>query len=301
MSMFSEITRPLSPESFCSRLYAGEMLKFSGFAAMQALVTATRVFCEQGLAPKHPTQTYEQGRHGEHADCLNGLHRRYNVDAEIRRCWLQVFEAVGLKLEHTAGDRLFLRFQTHHPEEASRGTDVATAPLPFHRDTWGSNLYAQVNWWAPVYAVDGTATMVLYPDFWSRPVKNTTASFELPAVVRRNRETPRTRVNVNELIPSIEQAVQEKFARPVVIEPGELIAFSGAHLHRSIPNTSGRTRVSLETRTVAIPDVLAGRGAPNIDGHARWMAPGWFKRFSDRESLATLLNVAPICPYSPIR
>jgi ectoine hydroxylase-related dioxygenase (phytanoyl-CoA dioxygenase family) len=44
---------------------------------------------------------------------------------------------------------------------------------------------------------------------------------------------------------------------PVVIDPGEIIAFSSAHAHAGVANHTGLTRVSLETRTVSIADVRA--------------------------------------------
>ena len=49
--------------------------------------------------------------------------------------------------------------------------------------------------------------------------------------------------------------------------PGEVLLFSGAQLHASIPNTSGRARFSVDFRTVDVPDLLAGRGAPLVDVH----------------------------------
>jgi hypothetical protein len=41
--------------------------------------------------------------------------------------------------------------------------------------------------------------------------------------------------------------------------------FSGAQLHSTVPNTSGRTRFSIDFRTVNIDDVRARRGARNVD------------------------------------
>jgi hypothetical protein len=46
---------------------------------------------------------------------------------------------------------------------------------------------------------------------------------------------------------------------------GGVILFSAAHLHASVPNTSGRTRFSFDFRTVHLDDIGAKRGAPNID------------------------------------
>ena len=51
----------------------------------------------------------------------------------------------------------------------------------------------------------------------------------------------------------------------VIAEPGGLILFSAAHLHSTVPNTSGRTRVSIDFRTVHLDDVSTHRGAPNLD------------------------------------
>jgi hypothetical protein len=47
--------------------------------------------------------------------------------------------------------------------------------------------------------------------------------------------------------------------------PGEVLLFSGAQLHASIPNTSGRARYSVDFRTVDVGDLMAGRGAPLAD------------------------------------
>ena len=47
--------------------------------------------------------------------------------------------------------------------------------------------------------------------------------------------------------------------------PGQILLFSGAHLHASIPNTSGVSRYSVDFRIIDRRDVLSGRGAPMVD------------------------------------
>ena len=51
----------------------------------------------------------------------------------------------------------------------------------------------------------------------------------------------------------------------VVCPPGGLILFSGAHLHSTVPNTSGRSRFSIDFRTAHHDELAAMGGAPNID------------------------------------
>ena len=67
----------------------------------------------------------------------------------------------------------------------------------------------------------------------------------------------------------------------VVMEPGDLLCFSGAHLHASVPNTSGERRVSLELRTINSDDRKRGRGAPDLDGRAPRVPLDWFKPMAD--------------------
>ena len=51
----------------------------------------------------------------------------------------------------------------------------------------------------------------------------------------------------------------------VVPAPGAVMLFSGAQLHASIPNTSGRARFSVDFRTVDVAELCLGRGAPLVD------------------------------------
>jgi hypothetical protein len=51
----------------------------------------------------------------------------------------------------------------------------------------------------------------------------------------------------------------------LVPAPGGIIVFSGAQLHSSVPNLSGRTRFSIDFRTVNVEDALGLKGAANVD------------------------------------
>ena len=79
------------------------------------------------------------------------------------------------------------------------------------------------------------------------------------------------------IVPTPTEPVDVDSELRIVIEPGDLLCFSGAHLHASVPNTSGITRFSVELRTVNAEDVQGRRGAPNVDGEAPRVAWRWFK------------------------
>ena len=92
------------------------------------------------------------------------------------------------------------------------------------------------------------------------------------------------------------QVTKESQARPGAIDhhpdqelillpaPGEVLLFSGAQLHASIPNTSGRARFSVDFRTVSVPDLLAGRGAPLVDVNCTGTAIRDFINVADERS-----------------
>jgi len=71
-----------------------------------------------------------------------------------------------------------------------------------------------------------------------------------------------------------------------MISPGDLLCFSGAHLHASVPNATGLARFSIEARTVDAEDTALNLGAPNVDGEAPRVALEWFRGARGGASLA---------------
>jgi hypothetical protein len=67
----------------------------------------------------------------------------------------------------------------------------------------------------------------------------------------------------------------------VLPSPGAVLLFSGAQLHRSIPNTSGRARYSVDFRTVDVGDLRARRGAPLVDVHCTGTSIRDFRNVAD--------------------
>ena len=120
--------------------------------------------------------------------------------------------------------------------------------------------------------------MVIWPDLFDRAVPNTSAEWDL----ERLREDP----GRYPLLPECRTPLDDAEAVPVLIEPGDLLAFSGAHLHASRPNGTGRTRLSIDTRIVDGGDALAGRGPANVDGRAPRVVYEWFRGVADGEPLA---------------
>jgi hypothetical protein len=296
MTMYRDFSGPADPTVLHEALYAGDIALFGDLAAMQEFVALAQSFAEQRLAPHHPTEIHRHHDQSELAELLKAAQRDFANDPEVKRLWQSVMAEIGLDPAELARDRLILRFQPPQPPEGRRDWARSTATVKFHRDSWGTNLYAQVNWWAPIYPITAGRTFAFYPDLFARPLANSSAEFDIADVIRRSREAPET-VGEGEIVPRLLEDLDPAAAVPVTIRPGELIAFSSQHAHVGVENRTELTRVSLDTRTLRIPDHVAGRGARNVDGRARWVAFGMFRQMSDGRPLAEVLGVPPMAPF----
>jgi ectoine hydroxylase-related dioxygenase (phytanoyl-CoA dioxygenase family) len=51
----------------------------------------------------------------------------------------------------------------------------------------------------------------------------------------------------------------------LIVPAGGMILFSGAQMHSSVPNTSGKTRFSIDFRVVHLDDAVSNQGARRVD------------------------------------
>jgi hypothetical protein len=72
----------------------------------------------------------------------------------------------------------------------------------------------------------------------------------------------------------------------IVPEAGGVMLFSGNQLHSTVSNTSGKTRFSIDFRTVNVDDVQSRREAPNFDSECTGTSLRDFLRTRDFEQIA---------------
>ncbi len=241
------------------RLYAGEIIIFRGFGAVAALAERLTACCRRHLGDP-PERVHERWAEDDVNESAGALQDEIQKDAGIAQMANEALAAVGVDIERTFGDGLKQRVQM----ASSRSGARRVSPLGAHRDTWGSNVIAQTNWWAPVYPVTPERTLAIFPTWFERPVANDSAGWDFRELLRRLKEEGPD--PGYPLLPLASDPPDWSEALPISIEPGDLVCFSGAHLHASVPNTTDRTRLSWELRTANGDEVAAGRGAPNVDG-----------------------------------
>jgi ectoine hydroxylase-related dioxygenase (phytanoyl-CoA dioxygenase family) len=155
-----------------------------------------------------------------------------------------------------------------------------------HRDTWYSPPVCQLNWWLPIYPMEANNGMAFHPGYWNRPILNSSDEFNYQDWVQDSRKNAAQHVarDTRRQSEALEPVEMEPDLR-LVVEPGGLIIFSAAHLHSTVNNTSGRTRLSIDFRTVSLDDLRPNRGAPNVDSACRGTTIRDYLRGSDFTNL----------------
>jgi hypothetical protein len=210
-------------------------------------------------------------------DEIAELQRRVRGDERVRELVAAALERAGVDPGRTYWDKIHLRIV---PPAAGDGQ---TGTIGVHRDTWGSNVLSQTNWWLPIRPLAAERTIAFFPSYWSRPIENTSASWDLDEIRERRRGGERD--EDIPIVPEPTAPVDTDSELRIVIEPGDLLCFSGAHLHASVPNTTAETRCSIELRTVNAEDFARGRGAPDLDGRAPQVPLEWFRSMVDGRPL----------------
>lgn len=269
MSVLRVLSGALEDGTRRGSVYGGDLVVFKKVPPMEELCAFADGMIREVLGTGDPVRAQFESDRDEYLTRVEALQKRFRKDDAAKELFLAALGHVGVDLRRTFWDPLYLRVSPHGEEHSGR----RTAKLGFHRDTWSSNVYAQTNWWAPIYPITPDRTMAFYGEYWDKPLKNTSREWDLEEIRAGKPGIP--------VVPGPAEAVGTVSELRLVIEPGDLLCFSGAHLHASVPNTTGLARFSVEVRTADAGDAAEGRGAPNMDGEAPRVASGWFRHVRD--------------------
>jgi hypothetical protein len=255
------IASPISEAERRVRLYAGDIFVLSETPSSRELVALGRDLLETAFAPHHPRRIHEHKTPEEVAEILSKLKPQFIHHPTCKVLLRRILAEHGCDLEKVYFD--VPRMRSAYPPDFLR-SGIAYAFHP-HRDTWYSAPSCQLNWWMPMYPLEPDNAMAFYPSYFSEPVKNNSEIYNYYEWNTKNRATAAQHVKTD----TREQPKPQQELDPVTVRllppPGSIILFSGAQLHETVENTTGIARYSIDFRTVHYDDVVARRGAANID------------------------------------
>ncbi len=259
-------------------LYAGQIYAYSPTSATTALCQLARDMCEEAFAPHDPEDAQYHLSVEQYIEILKSLKPAFIHHPRCKELIRQILDEKRCDLERVYFDVPRLRTSTSD-QYLTSGLAYAFKP---HRDTWYSTPQCQLNWWLPVYEVQPENCMVFHTHYWDQPLKNSSDEFNYQdwncngrkaAHNQRKKDTRRQ----SEALESVQLEPELK----IVPEPGGLIIFPAAHMHSSVPNTSGKTRISIDFRTVHLDELNTNGGAPNLDSACTGTTIGDYLRGSD--------------------
>jgi hypothetical protein len=269
----------VSSDDLRQQLYAGNLVILTRLQALRDFVEYTRDELIELFRPHDPEHVHEHINPPEMAKILGAWKPRFIHSERSRKFVRAIIAETGFPAEGTHYD--LPKPRTSFP--AGHLTTGVAFAFPWHRDVWYSAPAQQINWWLPVFPVRDDNAMSFDLASFDRAVPNSSDTFDY---YRNNAARTTTATQVTREVQARPGALNHNPGHELIIlpAPGEVLLFSGAQLHASVPNTSGRARFSVDFRTVDVGDLMAGRGAPLADAHCTGTAIRDFINVADESS-----------------
>jgi hypothetical protein len=276
------VDSPLAEQIRRKLLYQGRLFIFSPRASTIALCQLADKLIREAFGKLPPRKAQYSLPVKEYAAILGELKPKFIHHPTSKECIQAILNEMGCDVEKTYFDVPRMRSST---SDNYLTTGIAYAWHP-HRDTWYSAPSCQLNWWIPIYDIEAEDGLAFHSHHWDTPVANDSKIYNYYEWNKTHRAVASQYVKEDPRpLPRPVEAIElEPQIRPIC-PVGGIILFSGAWLHSTVPNTSGQTRFSIDFRTVQLDDVVAKRGAPNIDSACTGTSLRDFMRASDLSRL----------------
>jgi hypothetical protein len=239
-----------------ARLYRGEIFIYGPRPATRELCEFARELICDALKPYDPELAQHDLPVEQFAAILAELKPRFIHHPESKRLIRAVLAEFGCDAERTYFDVPRLRTST---SDGYLTSGIAYAFHP-HRDNG----------------------LALHPRYFAQALRNGSREYDYAEWNRTSRFIAASQIGRDtRRQPKPEEEVDFTGEVRPLCPVGGTVLFSGAQLHSSVANTSGRTRYSVDFRTVHLDEAERGSGAPNIDSSCSGTALGDFLRCSD--------------------
>lgn len=243
-------------------LYNGQLFVYSPVKSAIEMCKFTQEMIREYFGSLDPTTAHNHLPVEEYAAILADLKPKFIHHPESKKYIQGILKEIGCDLEKTYFDVPRLRTATSNNYLT---TGIAYAFHP-HRDTWYSAPYSQLNFWMPVFDIESGNSLAFHPQYWNKAVKNGSRTYNYQEWNSKSRFNAAQHIKVDTRVqPKPEEPMELDPQIRVVMNVGGIVIFSGAQMHSTVPNDTGKTRFSIDFRTVNVDDLLSRRGAPNYD------------------------------------
>lgn len=260
------LNHQLTNQSLRARIFHGELILQTATDESRALCTYAQYMIHAAFGHLDPLIAQQKLPVDTFVKLVSPLKKDFTNGLQTKKILRQLLLALGFDEKRTYFDVPRLRV-VPAGQYLSAGVSYAYKP---HRDTWYAAPDAQINFWMPVFEIEPNAAMAFYPQYWDKPVTNSSKDFDYEQWCLTERPKAESLLKEdNRQHPLPLEEIRQDDAFRLAGNEGDMMLFSAAHLHGSAENNSGHTRYSIDFRVIDIEDLLQGHGAPNIDNQAK--------------------------------
>ena len=197
-------------------------------------------------------------------------------DATVRPLLFRMAEELGIVPNQIAIDKPRLRVIL----DGGHTNPLAKPAYYAHRDSWYGNPRCQINLWIPLHDVPANRAFLFYPQYFDAEIANDSHLFDHDRWVSEVGFQATSRP-AHAVYPTVTEPLHEKEGVSFECTKGNIVLFAGAHLHKTIENSSGIPRFSMDIRLVHLGDHCQGLGAPDRDNHSKGSTLSSYMRGDD--------------------
>jgi hypothetical protein len=277
------------------RLYQGQIFSYSNRASILALCEFAAEMLREAFHPLDPLTAQFHLSVERFVEIFGPQKPKFIHHPRTKEIIRNILSEFGCDLDETYQDVPRLRAVT---SDAYLTSGVGYAHHP-HRDTWYSAPMQQINWWLPIFEMASESSMAFHPQYWNEAVKNGSRDFNYYEWNTTGRASASQHIKSDtRKQPKPEQPMDLDPQIRFVPEPGGVILFSAAQMHSTVPNTSRKTRFSIDFRTVHIGDIKSARAPHNIDSECTGTSLRDFLKARDLsampEDVVTIVEPEPV-------
>ncbi len=264
------------------RVFRGDILIYNALPALLGLCEHAGSMIREAFAPHDPEKAQYEISVEEFIKRAGPLKSSFTNGQRTKALMQQFLIAFGCDPMRTYYDLPRLRVV---PSDDFLTSGVSYA-YKAHRDTWYAHPVALVNFWLPVFDIPPECAMSMFPRYFREAVPNGSAGFDYDDWVANARHQAAQQVKADARPHPLPKArINAAGEFRIAGRGGDVMVFSGCHLHATAPNRAGKTRFSIDFRTVDLGDLQSGHGGPNPDSAATGTTLGDFLRVADLKPL----------------
>ncbi len=258
-------------------IYGGDILFYSPLDSSIALCDLAWEMIVDAFSPIQPESAQFEMPVEKFVEIISKLKPAFTHHPEAKKHLRALIEEIGADPNETYFDVPKLRIVS------SDGYLTAGMGYAYksHRDTWYACPESQINWWTPIRPITERCGLAFYPAEFDREVPNNSQDFDAYQWNADGRKNAGKYINSDPRPHPRFQGESLEAPKILVGAPASLIAFSAQHLHGTVPNDSGKTRFSIDFRTVNKQDILDHKGVKLTDNRSTGTTLRDFMRFTD--------------------